>query len=92
MTASPATLAQRRAQLLTTIAGERAMMAASLQVWRQPLAVLDVARSAAQFVRLHPIAVTLACAALRLILPRRLLGFSRGWRTGRRLAAALGAI
>ena len=50
MTASRTTLAQRRAQLLTTIANEREMTAASPQVWRQPLAVLDVARSVAHFV------------------------------------------
>ena len=85
MSTSRIRLAQRRAQLLRRITDERATMAVSLQVWRQPLAVLDVARSAAHFVRMHPLAVAVGLGVLRLVLPRRLICFSTLWGAGRRL-------
>lgn len=85
MNTSGRTLTEQRALLLTTIAEERAMMAVSLQILRQPLAVLDVARSTAHFVRMHPLTVALGFAVLRLVLPRRLSCFSTLWRAGRRL-------
>ena len=88
MSTSRVRLAQRRAQLLRRITDERATMVVSLQVWRQPLAVLHVARSAAHVVRMHPVAVAVGLAVLRLVLPRRLSCFSTLWGAGRRLVRA----
>lgn len=89
MTATRASLAQRRAHLLLQIADERRMISQAMHVWRQPLALLDLARSVAHFVRLHPIAVACAYGALRLVLPRPLTRISHWWRSGRLLALVL---
>ena len=89
MTASHATLTQQRTQLLERIAEERGAMAASLTVWRQPLAWVDLGCSVGRFVRAHPIAVAGGYALARLVLPRPLRRLARWWWYGRQLATVL---
>ena len=67
-------------------------MAASLVVWRQPLAVVDLGLSVGRFVRLHPLAVAAAFALARLSLPKPLARLARwGW-VGSQLAMALAKV
>ena len=63
-----ATLAEQRTQLLERIAAERGAMTASLTVWRQPMAWVDLGRSVGRFVRAHPLAVA-AGYALESVTP-----------------------
>lgn len=89
MTAAQATLAQRRTQLLERIAQERGAMTASLVVWRQPLAWVDLGCSVGRFVRAHPIAVAGAYALAALVLPKPLRRVARWWWLARLLTTRL---
>ncbi len=89
MKASHASLAQRRHGLLEKIAAERRMMATALVLWRQPLALIDLATSSGRFMRRHPLAVALGCAAFRVVLHYPLARLGMAWWYGRRVISAL---
>ena len=92
MKASRAPLAQQRTQLLERIAAERGAMTASLTVWRQPLAWLDLGRSVGRLVRAHLIAVAAGYALARLVLPRPLRRVAGWWWIGRQLATVVAKV
>ena len=92
MKASHAPLAEQRTQLLERIAAERGAMTASLTVWRQPLAWLDLGRSVGRLVRAHPIAVAAGYALARLVLPRPLRRVAGWWWLGRQLATVVAKV
>ena len=92
MKASQATLAEQRTHLLERIAVERGAMTASLTVWRQPLAWVDLGRSVGRFVRAHPIAVAAGYALARLVLPRPLRRVAGWWWLGRQLVTVMAKV
>lgn len=89
MKASRVSLAEQHRNLLERIAEERGAMAASLVIWHQPLAVLDLGCSLGRFVRAHPLAVASGFALARLALPKPLRRVARWWWYGSQLASLL---
>lgn len=89
MKASRHSLAEQHRHLLERIAAERGAMAASLVIWRQPLAVLDLGCSLGRFVRAHPLAVASGFVLARLALPKPLRRVARWWWYGSQLASLL---
>ena len=89
MKATRHSLAEQHKNLLERIAAERGAMAASLVIWRQPLAVLDLVCSLGRFVRAHPLAVASGFVLARLALPKPLRRVARWWWYGSQLASLL---
>lgn len=74
-------LAERRARLIQESASQRAQLTASIEVWREPLALADTCITAVGILKRHPVLLATGSAILlKLLRPSRIgKWMSRGW-------------